>query len=761
MHARKLFLSALLTALLLPLSHPARAITPVDLVDPLTGAKCEGGNLGGGKTFPGACLPFGMVQLSPDTITGGDNGPGYSYPAKTIEGFSFAHMSGVGAYGDLGNLQVMPMTGPLQFHSGSNANDLDKSPDPSGKSDPGWKSPFSHTTESASPGYYAVTLDRYHIRAEMTATTHAGILRFTFPDDPGPRIQIDLARRIGGRAHTEYAKLLDNHTLEGWMKYEGDGRGFSAKTRYTFYFHAEFDQPLQSHGFWNKSDDLGPLPEKESDDLGFYATFKPNTKTLHMKAGISFVSIENARENLNTELRDFDFNRTRLEASAAWFNPLSKIDIEGGTDTQQKIFYTALYHTCIDPRIFSDVNGDFFGADKKIHRADNYTQRTIFSGWDVFRSQFPLQTLINPDIVNDEINSLMHVAETTNGIFPRWELLNTEAGTMVGNPAIVVLNDAWSKGIRGYNPEKAYTIARNTNLKNANDPALGYTPNQISRTLEYCFDDWSLSQLAAAMNKPDDAKLFAQRSLSYKKIWNDEVHWFRGRKSDGSWIDWKGREQQGQGCVESNPYQQGWFVPHDVPGLITLIGGEEKFTNELEQFFEATPHDFSWNNFYNHSNEPVHHVPFLFVYSGAPWLTQKWTRTICENAYGLGPDGLCGNEDVGQMSAWYILAAAGFHPVAPGDGIYILTSPLFNKITFHLVPHYATGKTFTILAHDNSPTNLYIQSATLNGQPLNRAWIRHNEITAGGTLELQMAPTPHKSWATAKDQRPPSTISAQ
>jgi predicted alpha-1,2-mannosidase len=749
MPAKKHLFAALAVPVLVScLLQPALAREPVDDVDTIIGAKSEGGNLGGGKTFPGACVPFGMVQLSPDTITGGDNGAGYSYYGQTIEGFSFAHLSGVGAYGDLGNLQVMPMTGPLRFRSGSNALDLYR-----GESD-GWKSPYGHSNEVTAAGYYAVTLERYGIRAEMTAATHAGLLQFTYPTNATPRLQIDLARRIGGRARTEFARVLDDRTIEGWMRYEGDGRGFAAKTRYTFHFHAEFDQPMRTHGFWNLGQDLGGLKEREGDDLGFYATFEPGTRVVRMKAGISFVSVENAKENLQSELPGFDFDRTRRDARALWAQALSKIQIEGGTETERKIFYTALYRTMIDPRTFTDVNGEFFGADKQTHRATNYTQRTIFSGWDVFRSQFPLQTILNPAMVNDEIISLMHVAEFGPGrILPRWELLNTEAGTMLGNPAVSVIADAWTKGIRHYDGGKAYRYALATVTRNSNGEP-GYSPGQLSKTLEYAYSDWCFARLAEAMGKPDVARQFDAKSQSYTNIWNNDVHWFRARNADGTWTEWKGRDVYGQGCVESDPYQQGWFVPQDVPGLIRLMGGDAKFIQELDDFFERTPKDFRWNNYYNHPNEPCHHIAFLYPYAGAPWLTQEWSRRICEHAYGLGPEGLCGNEDVGQMSAWYVLAASGFHPVCPGDGIYIITSPVFDKITFRLDPQYASGKTFSIVAHGNSPTNLYIQSARLNGRPINRAWLRHQEIADGGTLDLTMGPAPNQAWGQAENQRP-------
>lgn len=726
----------------------------VDYINPMIGAITLGGygGHGLGKTFPGATTPFGMVQLSPDTITGGDNGPGYSSHHETIEGFSFTHMSGVGWYGDLGNLQVMPVRGPLRFCSGSNAFDLYKA------QDEGWKSPYRHETETAAAGYYSVHLDKYDIQVETTATPRTGMLRMTFPAASDSRIQIDLARRVGGRARRQSIEVLDDHTIQGTMLYQGDGNGFSSRTRYTFYFYAEFDRPWDSFGLWNRGDDLGPLTAADNNDLGFYAQFKtqPNEQIL-MKAGISFVSLANARANLEAELPHWNFERIRRQARSLWADALKGVDIQGGTDTQKEIFATALYHCSIDPRIFVDTNGEFFGADYKPHRSDEFNYRTIFSGWDVFRSQFPLQTLINPDMVNDEINSLIHLAEfNQRQAFPRWELLSTHTGCMLGNPAISVIADAYTKGIRKYDIDKAYQYCVATAEKYRN-PSSGYTPGDISRTLEYAYTDWCVGQLAEALDKPADAKKYGARALTYKTLWDPNVAWFHSRNADGTWTEWKGKTVHGQGCTESNPYQQGWFVPQDVYGLMDLMG-RDTFLNELTTFFDKVPKDLLWNDYYNHANEPCHHVVFLFNYAGAPWLTQKWSRAICDTAYSTGVRGLCGNEDVGQMSAWYVLAAMGMHPVCPGDGIYQLTSPVFDRVSIRLDPTYYPGGTFTVTAKNNSKENLYIQSATLRGQPLNRAWITHQEIVRGGTLAFVMGPEPNEGWASAPENRPPSFI---
>ncbi|MBN2063188.1 MAG: GH92 family glycosyl hydrolase [Sedimentisphaerales bacterium] len=736
---------------------------PVDYIDPMIGASTSteaAGVLHGlGKTFPGAATPFGLVQLSPDTITGGDNGPGYSWHHNTIEGFSFTHMSGIGWYGDLGNFLVMPTTGPLQTACGR----VDFP-------DEGYRSRFSHDSEIARAGYYAVELSDYQIKAEMTASPHAGILRFTFPQADTARIQIDLARRIGGTSVEQYVKVVDDHTIHGWMKCTPAGGGWGngdGKADYTVYFYCQFSKPLSNYGIWHASipDDwsrkledivtdkyrhaaanatvVPGCREMQGKHLGFYSEFSASSnEQVLVKTGISFVDINGAKNNLETEIDHWDFDSVAQNAANLWNDSVSRIMVSGGSEEQKTIFYTAMYHTMVDPRCVSDVDGRYLAADGKIHTSDKFQYRTIFSGWDVFRSQFPLQSIINPELVNDQINSLIQLAKLSGKeYYPRWEILNSYSGCMIGNPAVAVVLDAFSKGIDNFDVEMAYDYCRNSVEKFGNQP-LGYQPEDISRTLEYAYTDWCTGRFADMLGKTDDAAKYYQRSKAYKNIYDPSVSWFRPRKADGQWAHWQGKTVHGQGCVESNPYQQGWFVPHDVEGLIELFG-EEYFLQELKAFFEKAPEKFTWNDYYNHANEPVHHVAFMFPYIGKPWLTQKWTRIICDQAYGTGVDGLCGNEDVGQMSAWYILAASGLHPVCPGDGIYILTAPVFEEINLTLDRRYASSDSFRIIAMSNSPANTYIQSLKLNGQPLNRLWLTHKEIISGGTLELQMGPQPN------------------
>jgi predicted alpha-1,2-mannosidase len=736
---------------------------PVDYVNPIIGAttadEIAGSDHGLGKTFPGVCTPFGLVQLSPDTKTGGDNGPGYSWHHHTIEGFSFTHMSGIGWYGDLGNFLVMPTTGKLHTFKGTED-----------EPENGYRSRYSHEREVAKADGYSVMLDDYQIKVELAAASRSGMIRFTYPQSEVSRIQIDLARRIGGTSTEQYVEVVDNYTIKGWMKCTPDGGGWgdgAGQGNYTAYFYCCFDRPLKDFGVWSAEIPDGVERKNASNDdpayheyiknariipqqkitqgkhLGFYTEFPTREgEQALLKCGISFVSMEGARKNLQSDIPDWDFDGVRQRARRQWDEALAGVQVEGN-EKDKTIFYTSLYHTMIDPRCFSDVDGAYPGADGKVHQADGFVYRTIFSGWDVFRSQFPLQTIINPRLVDDEINSLIQLAELSGKkYFPRWEFLNAYSGCMVGNPAVSVVTDAYNKGIRNYDTQKALEYSLNT-VRTFGNNEQGYTPDDLSKTLEYAYTDWCVGALLRSMGKEKEAEEFERKSQSYHQVWCDSVKWFRARSADGGWMPWKGRNVHWQGCIESNNYQQGWFVPHDMEGLIALMG-KDYFERELVAFFEGADERFMWGDYYNHPNEPDHQVPFMLNYTSRPWLTQYWTRRICRNAYDDTVNGLCGNEDVGQMSAWYILTAMGFHPICPGNNRYELTSPVFNKVTIALDKRYYKGKTFTIIAHNNSPENVYIQSVSLNGKVLNRLWITHEEIINGGVLEFILGKTPKR-----------------
>lgn len=734
-----------------------------------------------GKTFPGAATPFGMVQVSPNSITGGDNGSGYSYEHQTIEGFAMTQMSGVGWNGDLGNFLVMPTTGALMTHAGTEE-----------QPDSGYRSRFSKETESAEAGYYTVRLDDYHIKAEMTATQHCGIYRFTYPEHEQSRIQIDLARRVGGTSTWQQVKKVDEQTITGSIKCPPEGGGWGngdGKADYTLFFYAQFSQPLRDYGIWSaaipdeqtrKLEDVTghtyqqiiaqagikeSITEEQGKHLGFFMNFPTKEgDQVVMKVGISFVDEEGAKRNLEQEIPGWDFDDVRMEAHKLWNDALAKIKIKGGSDEQKTVFYTALYHTMIDPRTFEDVDGRYMGGDKEAQLSENFTKRTVFSGWDVFRSQFPLQTLINPTVVNDMLQSLVTLAgESGKGYFERWELMNAYSACMIGNPAISVLADAYAKGIRDYDIWKAYEIARTTSERSGNEKlgfairsdeidsgSAGYAVGDfsISNTLELSYTEWCMSQLAALLDLTEDQEKYLALSGSYRNVFDPQVGWFRARNEDGSWKQWpeRGRLQDGYGTVESNPYQQGWFVPHDVEGMVDMMGGIDKVLPDLINFFENVPEEMMWNDYYNHANEPVHFVPYLFNRLGVPWLTQKWTREICRRAYRNRVDGLVGNEDVGQMSAWYVLSAIGLHQACPGDLRYEITSPVFDESEIQLDRRYAEGSRFKIIAINNSEKNIYIQQAWLNGVALERCWLHYDEIISGGELRLEMGPEPNKEW---------------
>ncbi|MBQ3630644.1 MAG: GH92 family glycosyl hydrolase [Prevotella sp.] len=759
--------------LLASCQQPSATEELADLVNPFIGASTNvdaaGAYHGLGKTFPGATTPFGMVQVSPQTITGGDNGSGYSYEHQTIEGFSMTQMSGIGWNGDMGNFTVMPTTGELRTVAGRDDGTL-----------AGWRSHYDKQSETASAGYYSVLLTDYSIRTEATATTRTGWLRFTFPADTLSRLQIDLARRVGGTASREYMKVVDDQTLEGWIECLPEGGGWGdgeGHARYTVYFHARLSVPMLRYGFWSAAisadeprhlDDVvstayqqrvaeaaivGPFPvasmdearenitELEGTHIGFFTEFSTEEgQQLTLSVAISYVDMEGARRNYEAEAAGKTFDDVHREARQAWNTSLGCIEIEGGTAEERTVFYTALYHTLIDPRIHQDVDGRYVGGDYEVHEADStFTKRTVFSGWDVFRSQMPLQTIINPTVVTDLLGSLTTMAQQSGrAYYERWELLNAYSGCMLGNPALSVLADAYAKGLRsGYDAELAYQYAKNSSARFGNDE-LGFTPGglSISYTLEYAYTDWCIAQMARLLGKDDEAAVYEQKAKAYRNIFDAEHGWFRPREADGSWAPWpaEGRLKEWYGCIECNPLQQGWFVPHDVDGMVELMGGRDKVVADLDSMFAQTPSDMYWNLYYNHANEPVHFIPFLYNRLDEPRKTQQWTRFICAHAYHNKVEGLVGNEDVGQMSAWYVLAASGLHQYCPGDTRFELTSPVFRRIVFHL----PNGNDFTVVAHNNSPEHIYIGSARLNDKPLDKLCIDYSEVMKGGVLELRI-----------------------
>lgn len=747
-----------------------------DYVNPFIGASTShsaAGSLHGlGKTFPGATTPFGMVQVSPNTITGLDNSSGYSDEHRTIEGFPLTQMSGVGWSGELGNFLLMPTTGPLKTIAGKEDGSIS-----------GYRSKYDKATETAHAGYYSVNLTDYGIKVETSATPHCGAYRITFPKNDLSRIQVDLARRVGGSSDWQHIEVVDKHIFRGWIKCSPLGGGWGigkGKVSYTLHFYGYSSKPLEDYGFYSadipdgwdrKRDDVVTIPylervsqaeiirgcdRQDGKHIGFFNEFSTKKgEQVEIKVGISFVDALGAERNYMAEADGKSFDTIHKEARESWNSELSRIMVEGGTEDEKTVFYTSMYHSMIDPRIYTDVDGRYIGGDYLPYDTEGkFTKRTVFSGWDVFRSQFPLHTIINPEMINDALNSLITLAEQSKRFyFERWELLNSYSGCMLGNPALSCLTDAYVKGIRDYDVEKAYDYAVNTSHLYGND-RLGYSTgrNGISLTLEYAYFDWCVSELAKALGKTADAEEFAMKAQAYRNTFNPEVGWFCPRNEDGSWMPWpaQGRLKEGFGSKESNPYQQGWFVPHDIDGMVELMGGREKVLADLSEFFEKAPADMMWNKYYNHANEPVHLVPFMFNLLDAPWNTQKWTRHICANGYRNKVEGLVGNEDAGQMSAWYILASTGIHPSCPGKTRMEITSPAFDRAVYRLSPKYAEGDTFTIIARNNSPENIYIQKAWLNGREYNKCWIDFSDIVSGSTLELEMGPEPNHKWGLDK-----------
>lgn len=781
-----------LAMLILP-SGALRAKDAVDYIDPFIGTGSQG------KDFPGASTPFGMAKVSPDTVTAGV--VSYYYSDKTVSGFSFTHIGGADG-GELANLLTMATTGPLHTYWGQR-----------GKSGDGYQSAFSKQSETASAGYYAVTLDDYKIRAECTAAPHSGMLRFTFPDNRQSRIQIDLSHRNDGTSLHQSIKVTDDHSIEGAIDCPADGGGWRfGRTSYTLYYHLEFSRPLEKVGIWDatlppvwsdpsvpygkkknisdpafieacqKASILPGCREKEGQHLGFYSEFPTRAgEVVLVKAGISFASIEGARANLAAEIPDWDFDRVHQDARKAWSSALDHLSVEGGTEDHKTIFYSALYRAMLFPQIFADVNGNYPGGDHKIHHSSTFVNRTLFSGWDDYRSEYPLLTLVAPSVVSDQINSMNDLAQS-NGThyYDRWEIMGCYTGCMTGNPEVVVVNDAWQKGIRDFDSATAYTLCVNTTLKNGNSK-LGFCRGSISDTMDYGLDEWNVGEFAAALGKKEDATRYHQLSLSYRKLFDpnqpwtyDEAGkdarpewkgWFRVKEGNGQFDPWLGLTSP-KGARESTVYQAGWGACYDVPGLIDLLGGKDLFVAKLDDFFSRSPDYTKWNPYmgtrnpnggrnwsspYNNpGNEPTELIVFLFNRAGAPWLTQKWVLQE-EHVYNTGPEGLPEDDDVGQLSAWYVLAAAGLAQACPGDPRFEIFTPLFDKITIKLDAKFAKGKSFIITAKNNSAQNPYIQSAMLNGKPFDRCWLNYGEIASGGELDLTLGPTPNKQWGRAGD----------
>ena len=724
-------------------------------VDPFIGTAAHG------HTYPGATVPFGAVQLSPDNGTPGwDWCSGYNYVDSIIVGFSHTHLSGTGI-GDLADILFMP----------TRVREIDFSKQIKDRFDYAYHSGFSHAEEQASPGYYRVRLADPDVLVELTASTHTGIHRYTFPPDDSASVVIDLGYLNNWDLpyHSEIQVLSEqlitgSRFSTGWAK---DQRVF---------FAAEFSRPFSATSPYRDSIDLkreilGKPGFQAKAGIQLYFDTETESEVL-VKVGISSASVEGALTALET-VADQSFEDLRQQAANAWAGALGAIELSGGDPVDQRIFYTALYHAQLAPVQYSDAQGEYKGVDGKRKQADGYTRYDILSLWDIFRAETPLLALLRPDLTADLIPSMMaHYEEY--GLLPVWALLGNETNTMTGYHAIPVIAEAQRKGI----PFDGMT-ALNAMLKSAMQDIRAsdhyrnyqYIPydsagQSVTRTLEYCYDDWCIAQMAKAVGEIAIYETFMERASWYRNVFDAETGFMRAKMADGSWKapfdpQYSSHDFAVAEYTEGNAWQHSWFVPHDVQGLIDLHGGQEAFLTKLDELFETSSEikgDFVSADIsgligqYAHGNEPSHHIAYLYNYAGAPWKTQARVREILKTQYTDQPDGLCGNEDCGQMSAWYVFSAMGLYPVNPAEGNYVIGSPLFESADIKL----PNGNTFTIEAPGVSDANFYVQSALLNGQPLIRSYLTHEEITAGGTLRLEMGPSPNKTLWADPESYPPS-----
>ena len=738
----------------------------VDEVDPFIGTSGEG------HTFPGAVAPFGMVQLSPDTDTQCalrecyGHAAGYRHDDPTIEGFSHTHFSGAG-HSDLGDLLVMPVSGD------------DVPMDPGTPDKPGYRSPFRHATEVTRPGYYAVTLDRPGVRAELTAATRAGVHRYSFPADKAAHLVIDLRSSLynyPGKILWSGLRLRPDGTLTGFRETRGWAPGRK------FFFAMRFSAPLVAHALVNREADIaykgfqGPgrgsdaVAERLGRALMARLDFGKLDRPLEVKVAISGVDEAGAIANLDSEPGNFDAIRNRTHV--AWTQALGAIELEG-TAPMRRMVATALYHSLLAPSIWSDSDGRYRGPDDQVHRAQGFTFRSTFSLWDTFRAEHPLLTLIQPEKVNAEIiQSLIASRENSpDGILPVWQFHGRETWTMIGYHAVPVIADAYMKGIRGYDADAALD-AMVASARYAPYGGLGEymkrgyvpidrEPEAASKTVEYAYDDWAIAHMAAAMGRRDIVTEFTKRAGNWRNSFDTKTGFLRARKADGSW-----REpfdptaiNYGSDYTEGNAWQYSWFVPHDQAGLFQTMGGDAAVVAKLDRMFDYDNSKLDYSHAediagligqYIHGNEPSHHVAYLYSYAGQPWRTQERLKQIVDSQYKPTPDGLSGNDDLGQMSAWLAFTAIGFYPVTPGTNQYVIGRPFLRRTVLNL----PNGKRFVITAEGLSDANRYVGSVTLNGRPLARGYIRHEEIVAGGTLAFRMTARPNRTWAVAVRDQP-------
>ena len=704
-------------------------------VNPFIGTGAIDGGLSG-NNYPGATSPFGMIQLSPDTSEAPNWGDasGYDYNRNTIFGFSHTRLSGTGA-SDLIDITLMPTS--------------------SGRT----SSAFTHDAEKARPGYYQVMLKDENINAELTTTQRNGIHRYQYPAGKDAEIILDMDHSAdkgswGRRIINSQIRILNDHAVEGYRIITG-----WAKLR-KIYFYMEFSSPILT----STLRDGGRVHENTAviNGTNLHGCFRfgqLNGKPLTCKVALSSVSMENARQNMEQEAPHWDFDRYVAAADADWEKQLGKIEVKG-TEVQKGIFYTALYHTMIQPNTMSDVNGEYMAADYTTRKvANNETHYTTFSLWDTFRASHPLYTLLEPERVTDFVKSMIRQYEYY-GYLPIWQLWGQDNYCMIGNHSIPVITDAILKGIPGIDMEKAYEAVYNSSVtSHPNSPfevweKYGFMPENIqtqsvSITLEQAFDDWCVAQLAAKLNKDADYQRFHKRSEYYRNLFHPKTKFFQSKNDKGEWIEpfdpYQYGGNGGHPFTEGNAWQYFWYVPHNIQALMELTGGTKAFEQKLDTFFTSTYKSEQMNHNasgfvgqYAHGNEPSHHVAYLYNFAGQPWKTQKYVSHILNTLYNNTSSGYAGNDDCGQMSAWYVFSAMGFYPVNPADGRYIIGSPLLDECTLKL----AGNKEFRIRTIRKSPEDIYIQSVTLNGKKHKDFFITHQDIMNGGTMVFKMGKKP-------------------
>lgn len=690
-----------------------------------------------GNTYPGAQVPFGMVQLSPDNgLPGWDRISGYYYPDSTIAGFSHTHLSGTGA-GDLYDISFMPVTNPYK----------------TGAEPLGIYSSFSHNDESASAGYYRVLLKDYNINVELTATERCGIQRYTFPEAESS-IFLNLKKAMNWDFTADsHIEIVDSCTIRGYRH----SWGWSPKQY--IYFQTRFSRPFDAFQL-----DTTAITTKDKGRIGTAAVARFDFKTkqneeILVTTALSGTSMEAAARNLEAEAPKDDFDFYMKQAQENWTKELAKIEVTSDDADKKTIFYTAMYHAMLAPTIYSDVDGSYFGPDGQVHQAEGWTNYSTFSLWDTYRASHPLFTYLQPERVSDMIQCFLHFYEQ-NGALPLWNLYGWETDMMIGYHAVPVIVDAYLKGIGDFDPVKALEACVTT--ANRDDyrsigfyKEKGYVASDhenwsMSKTMEYAYDDYCIARMAEAMGEKEIADEFYRRSQNYRNVFNPETSFMQPRDSKGNFIPNYDPEAYIEDICESNGWQYYWSVAHDIDGLIELTGGEARFAERLDSMFTYETADksklpiFSTGMIgqYAHGNEPGHHVIYLYNRVKQPWKTQQYAAQVMHTLYKNTPDGICGNEDCGQMSSWYVFSAMGFYPVDPISGQYEIGSPIFPEVKMYL----ANGKTFVVRAENVSDENIYIQSVTVNGQPYNKSYITHEMIMQGDTIHFVMGNKPGPVW---------------